>query len=259
MRARNPVDTCHKKTSGVLKKWNVAIGSVEPAPGDVLARVRRGKRVFGARTEDKLLLSSVRGVLVAVKILYSIHMCVRDTKVTWIQSQGLASAAIPILTNGWFLWSQSTSWASWKWKSVWNCARNFAFVVNDFTSWTLSTSWCFEVRSDLNYSTSREGKDCRSNGGGLDLEFETLKRTWVSKYWSSFALGKWSRRRWCHGRAGRGECVAFSFGISPQPGTRVAPCVWPKCACHLRAWFWQCCFGGAAVSHAGCGSMLNEI
>ena len=82
MRARNPVDTCRKETSGVLKKWNVAIGSVEPAPGDVLARVRRGKRVFGARTEDKLLLSSVRGVLVAVKILYSIHMCVRDTKVT---------------------------------------------------------------------------------------------------------------------------------------------------------------------------------
>ena len=110
MRARNPVDTCRKKTSGVLKKWNVAIGSVEPAPGDVLARVRRGKRAFGARTEDTLLLASVRGVLVAVKILFSIHMCVRDTNVTeykakaWpVQKAQCALAEIPILTNGWFL------------------------------------------------------------------------------------------------------------------------------------------------------------
>jgi len=110
MRARNPVDTCRKRTSGVLKKWNIAIGSVEPAPGDVLARVRRGKRAFGARTEDKLLLASVRGVLVAVKILFSIHMCVRDTSAheykakAWrVQKAQCALAAIPILTNGCFL------------------------------------------------------------------------------------------------------------------------------------------------------------
>ena len=95
--------------------------------------------------------------------------------------------------------------------------------------------------------TSKEGKDIRSYGGGLDLEFETLKCSWVSKYWCSFALGIWGRRRWCHGRAGRGECVAFSFGISPQPGARVVPRVWRKCGCHLRAWFWPCYFGGAAV------------
>ena len=110
MRARNPVDTCRKKTSGVLKKWNIAIGSVEPTPGDVLARVRRGKRAFGARTEDKLLLASVRGVLVALKILFSIHMYDHDTKVhgyeakAWrVQKAQCALAAIPILTNGWFL------------------------------------------------------------------------------------------------------------------------------------------------------------
>ena len=44
MRARNPVDTCRKKTSGVLKKWNIAIGSVEPTPGDVLARGQAWKK-----------------------------------------------------------------------------------------------------------------------------------------------------------------------------------------------------------------------
>ena len=46
-------------------RQSLAVVSLDAVASDMLARMRRGKRAFGQRVEDKLVLSSLRGLQTA--------------------------------------------------------------------------------------------------------------------------------------------------------------------------------------------------
>ena len=63
MGIKSPLEIVKRKLH--VGRQTIAVVSLDAVTSDMLARMRRGKRAFGQRVDDKLVLSSLRGLQTA--------------------------------------------------------------------------------------------------------------------------------------------------------------------------------------------------